>query len=92
MSRGLGSKFRKFYFSPIPILNFRKVTKFGEFGSRTKELQAKSKTRDGKRPHPPSANRIKVTNHITASSMKTLQSIISIFQSGIGVSITRWPL
>ena len=54
MSRDPGFNFENFYFSPNFILNFRKLTEFGgEIGSRTKKLQAKSKTRGGKHPLPP---------------------------------------
>ena len=43
-----------FYLSPNSMLNFRKgYLDLGEIGSRTKKLQAKSKTPGGKHPPPP---------------------------------------
>ena len=39
----LASNSENFYFLPNSVLNFRKVTKFGEIGSRTKKVQAKNK-------------------------------------------------
>ena len=56
MSRDPGFKFRKIFFLPNPVLNFRKVTKFGEIGQITKNLQAKKL---GGRKHPaPSVYRV----------------------------------
>ena len=50
----LSSTFKKFYFLPNSILNFRKVSKLGEIGSRTKKLQAKNKLGGvEKTPSPP---------------------------------------
>ena len=44
MPRDLGYKFQKLYFSPNSVfIFFGKVTKFGQIGSRTKTLQAKTK-------------------------------------------------
>ena len=38
----LAAKFENFYFLPDSLLNSGKVTTFGEIGSRTKKLQAKT--------------------------------------------------
>ena len=48
----LASNSEIFYFSPNFVLNFRKVTKFGEIDSRTKKLQAKTNW-GWKHPPPP---------------------------------------
>ena len=54
----LHSNSGNFYFSPNSILNFRKVTKFGRVGSRTRKLQAKTNWGMKKTPSP-SAYRVK---------------------------------
>ena len=56
----LAANFENFYFSPNFILNFRKVTKFGENWLKNKKVTAKSKTRGGKHPPPCSAYKVKL--------------------------------
>ena len=51
---------KSFYFSPNSVLNFRKSYQiWGKLAQEQKELQAKSKTPNGKHPPPPRAYRVK---------------------------------
>ena len=49
----LATNFENFYFSLNSILNFTKITKFGQNWLKNKKVTGKIKTLGGKHPHPP---------------------------------------